>query len=157
MSEPTATLSDRLRETLRLLDEAIADAAKRLEDMPDNPRIRRHGGGISFSIPFSELNVAGRGHSWSVFEHDHLAQYKYARGLIENRRFAALRTLLSSQSYYDPSAGVRGFATEVIENITAITGDLRGLEAAVDGTRMGATSSQDPTPLPTRRSPKMRR
>lgn len=147
MSKPL--LSDRVREVLDLLDAAIADACKQLEAQPDNPLIRRFGAGrvVAFAINFSDLGISGRnGTSWSVFEHDHLAQYRYARELLESRRFSALRDLLASRSYHDRSNGVKAFAPEVIDRIKAITGDLADLERAVGARHLGKDTASGSAP-----------
>lgn len=121
-----STLSERLAAALALIDEAIVDASARLKGQPDNPRIKRIGdpekGASAFCINFSD--VLQRGNQWDVFTHDWLAQYRYARELIETRRFGALAELLSTGSYRDRSHGRRSFAPEVIERVKAITGDL---------------------------------
>lgn len=134
------SLSERLAHALALIDEAIADAAGKLGTGPDNPAIRRIGGAdkklVAFGINFSELGRAGRAGSWDPFTHDFLAQYRYARELVEKRKFSALRDLLAGHTYRDLSHGLRTFAPEVIEHVKAITGDLSAAVALTDANRM---------------------
>lgn len=151
------TLTARLSEALRLVDEAIVDASSRLGQQPDNPAIQRVGGSSgAFVIKLSDMtttkSLLGKPGeepkritrtSWSVFDHDWLAQYRYARELLESRRFSALRELLSNGSYRDPSHGMRFFAPEVIDNIKRITGDLRDAVSLTDARRM-----RDPREMP---------
>lgn len=119
-------LTARLAEALRLVDEAVTDAIKKVEGLPDNPRINRISE-RSFSIRFSDL-----GKSLSVFDHDWLAQYRYVQELLQKRKFWALKELLSNGSYRDGSHGLRCFAPEVIENLKRITGDLLAAEKLTD-------------------------
>lgn len=144
-------LAARLNEALRLVDEAIADAATRLGQQPDNPAIQRVGGATgAFVIRLSDMTTTKNlltkpgeepkrvsRTSWSVFDHDWLAQYRYARKLLETRRFSALREMLANGSYRDPSHGLRFFAPEVIDNIKRITGYLRNAVSLTDARRMG--------------------
>lgn len=136
------SLSERLAYALALIDEAIADAASKLGTGPDNPAIRRIGGAdkklIAFNVNSSELGRAGRTGSWDPFSHDWLAQYRYARELVEKRKFSALRDLLSGHTYRDLSHGLRTFAPQVIEHVKAITGDLQAAVALTDANRLTA-------------------
>lgn len=141
-------LTDRLADALRLVDEAITSASEQLADGPDNPRVKRLPGSVSaFEIKLSDLTSRARmpgergtgpvhRASWSVFDHDWLAQYRYARELLEARRFAALRELLAGGGYRDTSHGWRAFAPEVIGHIKAITGDLQDAVSLTDAKRM---------------------
>lgn len=142
------TLTARLADALRLVDEAIAEASEQLANGPDNPRVQRFSGSVSaFTVKLSDLTTRARmpgergtgpvhRTSWSVFDHDWLAQYRYARELLESRRFAALRDLLAGGGYRDASHGWRAFAPEVIEHIKAVTGDLRAAVSLTDAKRM---------------------
>ncbi len=152
MEEATApNLTERLAEALRLVDLAIQDASQQLQSQPDNPAIHRVSDRVSaFVLPLSEMTMRtrragevggppgsrGPRTSWSPFDHDWLAQVRYARELLELRRFSALRALLSGGGYRDPSHGFRTFAPEVIENISRITGDLRAAVEMTDSRRM---------------------
>lgn len=141
-------LTERLANALRLVDEAITKASVQLAEGPDNPRVQRFSGSASaFTVKLSDLTTRARmpgergtgsvhRSSWSVFDHDWLAQYRYARELLEARRFAALRELLAGGGYRDSSHGWRAFAPEVIEHIKAITGDLQDAVSLTDARRM---------------------
>jgi hypothetical protein len=50
----TVTLTERLAEAMRLIDEAIADARSRLSGQPDNPAIQRLTERV-FALPLSEV------------------------------------------------------------------------------------------------------
>jgi hypothetical protein len=146
--QSSPNLSERLADALRLVDEAIASASQQLANGPDNPRIQRLSGSVSaFTVKLSDLTTRARmpgergtgsvnRSSWSVFDHDWLAQYRYARELLEARRFAALRELLAGGGYRDSSHGWRAFAPEVIEHVKAITGDLQTAVSLTDAKRM---------------------
>lgn len=170
----SASLSEHLTRALSLIDAAVADAAARVVAGPDNPAIRRLSGSnegagegagtgpgntgvIAFAINFSEIGRRGLSSSgsWDPFSHDWLAQYRYARELLEKRRFAALRDLLSGGGYRDPSHGMRVFAVEVIEHIKGITGDLRQAVALTDAVRMSSPAESAAAPSPaSRRRPR---
>lgn len=170
--QESASLSEHLTRALKLIDAAVADAAARVVAGPDNPAIRRLGGAsegtgegagtgntgvIAFAINFSEIGRRGLSSSgsWDPFSHDWLAQYRYARELLEKRRFAALRDLLSGGGYRDPSHGMRVFAAEVIEHIKGITGDLRQAVALTDAVRMSSPAESAAAPSPaSRRRPR---
>lgn len=134
---PTS-LTSALAKALELVSAAVDDAAARVVCGPDNPAIRRHSTQVTaFSINFSELGKCqtsarkpgqpckpGTG-NWDPFFYDWKAQYRYAQELLEGRKFGALRSLLTSEGYRDPSRGFCVFAPEVIAHIKAITGDLQ--------------------------------
>jgi hypothetical protein len=135
---PTATLTERLAEAMRLIDEAIADARSRLATQADNPAIHRLTQ-RAFVLPLSEVlsRKVGAGAvrprvSWAAFDHDWLAQYEHARELLAKRHFGALQEMLSNGGYRSASHGFRGFAPEVVENIKRITGDLRSAVKLTD-------------------------
>jgi hypothetical protein len=143
----TDNLSTRLAHALALIDEAIVDASSKLGSGPDNPAIKRHSdvpGLNAFSIRLSDIMKGGRSTSGKLdpFTHDWLAQYRYARELVEKRKFAALRDLLAGQTYRDLSHGLRTFAPEVIEHIKAITGDLRAAVELTDASRLARTTAE---------------
>lgn len=139
------SLTDHLYRALALIDVAVSEAAAKVSAGPDNPavhRIRGAGNIIAFTINFSDIGRRKGSASWDPFSHDWLAQYRYAKELIEKRKFSVLRDLLAGGTYRDPSHGIRVFAPEVIEHVKAITGDLRAAVALTDASRM-ATQEWD--------------
>jgi hypothetical protein len=155
-------LSSRLARALALVDEAITEAAARLEAQPDNPAITRHtpaGSKLTaFTINLSDIAKAGGRStgSWDPFSHDWLAQYRYARDLIVARRFTALRDLLAGLGYRDPSLGYRSLAPEVVERIRAITGDIRFAVEVTDLRGLRSHALVGSAAAPERRAPRMR-
>lgn len=122
LTEPT--LADRIRHALALIEVAVTEAKQKIGQQLDNPRIERRfeNAKSAFVVDSKVLNDTSR---WDVFFHDWTSQYRYAAELLEKRRFSALEKLLSGQSYSDSSHGTKAFAPEVIERVSAITGDLR--------------------------------
>lgn len=55
------SLTERLADALRLVDEAIAKATEQLADGPDNPRVQRYSGSVSaFALKLSDLTMRAR-------------------------------------------------------------------------------------------------
>ena len=100
----------------------MAQTEKRLENAPDNPRIKRLSDNPrAFVVSSSELF---RTNNWTAFAHDWKAQYKLLQSLIHERRFAAVRALLQGESIKAPPLGTVRLAPEVVAHALPILGAL---------------------------------
>ena len=120
--QETHNLSGQLQALREQVNTVIDSCIKRLKSEADNPAITRlPGASTAFTVSSSEL---GRVDAWDTFSHDWTQQYRYLAELLEARRFAAARELLSGKRYIDPAKGPRRLAPEVQALAFEIVGDL---------------------------------
>jgi hypothetical protein len=116
------TLAEHLVEIEAKLAAVLAETGRRLENAPDNPRIKRLSDSPrAFVVSSKELF---RTDNWTAFAHDWKAQYRLLQSLIRDRRFAAVRSLLQGESIKAPQQGTVRLAPEVIAHALPILGAL---------------------------------
>lgn len=152
-SQKKPTLAERIQHALVMIEIAASETQKQISIQADNPKIQKRFEGCpsAFVVESSQLAIAGK---WDVFSHDWKNQYDYASELIRKRQFSALEHLLSGHSYRDKSSGLKSFAPEVIEKISAITGDMRLAIQRIGGIQITEGPSIPDPSIHVRKSPR---